>query len=59
MCMRLWDDLQAVTAGRACWVPRPERAEPWPEEAQAAFELAKRDADTMHKRLTAKPEQAA
>ena len=46
-------DLEAVVAGKACRRKRPERAEPWSEETQTAFELAVREHDRMHERLTA------
>jgi hypothetical protein len=51
--MALWDDLQAVAAGKACWIPRPERE--MGEAEQAAFELAMREYDMIHKRLTTSP----
>jgi hypothetical protein len=55
--MRLWEafaaDRAATKAGRPfSWVPRP-KAEPPSEESQAAFELAVRECDRMHERLTA------
>ena len=50
---RLLVDLEAVVAGKACRRKRPERAEPWSEETQTAFELAVREHDRMHERLTA------
>jgi hypothetical protein len=42
-CMRLLVDLRAVHAGRACWIPRPERE--LSEEAQQVFELRMCEAD--------------
>jgi hypothetical protein len=51
LCMALLANLEAVRAGLACWIPRPE-----PElgsEAEQAFKLAMRDADRMHDRLMA------
>jgi hypothetical protein len=48
---RLWPELMAVVAGRACWRKLPDRE--LSEEAVAALELAMRDADRMHERLTA------
>jgi hypothetical protein len=46
-------DLEAVVAGKACWRERPERAEPRSEETQTALELAVREYDRTHERLTA------
>jgi hypothetical protein len=55
--MRLWDDLQAVAAGKAEWIPRPERERT--EDEQDTFERQVREYDRMHARLTAKPPEAA
>jgi hypothetical protein len=55
--MRLWDDLQAVVAGKAEWIPRPARERT--EDQRDAFELAVREDDRMHARLTAKLPEAA
>jgi hypothetical protein len=48
--MWIWANVEAVTAGLAEWMPRPE-----PElsmEAEHLLELALRDSDRMHARLT-------
>jgi hypothetical protein len=49
-------DLGAVTKGRACWVPRPP-SECY-EETRVAFDLAMREYDSMHARLTAETPKA-
>ena len=49
--MSLWSDLEAVAAGKACWVPAPK-----PElgpEVQAVFEFRMREADRLAERLRA------
>jgi hypothetical protein len=51
--MRLWDDLQAVTAGRASWLKRPEPAEPMSEAAQDAYDRAMAEHDSIARRLAA------
>jgi hypothetical protein len=56
--MKLWPDLLAVAAGRACWRKLPA-AEPWSEETQAAFDRAMAEHDSMHRRLTAERPKAA
>jgi hypothetical protein len=48
--MRLWPDLQAVVAGKACWCKLPEPAQPWPDETQPAFELLTREVDAAYRR---------
>ena len=58
-CMRLMVDLQAVIAGKACWVPRPEPAEPWSEETQDAYDRLVAEVDMMHRRLTTPPPKPA
>jgi hypothetical protein len=49
--MRLWVDLEAVVAGKAEWIPRPERE--LGEAEQDAYDRAVRNADLMNARLTA------
>jgi len=50
VAMRLWEDLQAVAAGKACLIPRygPDK---WSDESAAA--LAIREVDRMSERLRA------
>jgi hypothetical protein len=50
--MALWPNLQAVVAGKACWRPRPESAEPWPEETEDVFDRLVAEFDRMAERLT-------
>jgi hypothetical protein len=56
-CMRLWVDLQAVVAGKACWIPRPEAE--LGEAAQDAFDRMVAEGDIMARRLTAEVPQDA
>jgi hypothetical protein len=55
--MRLWDDLQAVVSGRACWRKR-EPAEPMSEEAKDAFDRLVAEVDMMNRRLSAETPEA-
>jgi hypothetical protein len=54
VAMRLWEDLQAVSAGKAEWIPiyGPPH---WTEEQAAAFGLRMRESDRIAERLAAKP----
>jgi hypothetical protein len=54
LAMRLWEDLQAVCAGRAEWIPvyGPHK---WSEAAQDAFDRAVAMTDAMAKRLAEGP----
>jgi hypothetical protein len=47
--MRLWVDLQAVVAGKACWVPRPARE--LDESAQDALARAMAAVDLVAERF--------
>jgi hypothetical protein len=41
------------------WVPRPEPAEPWSEETQAAYDRLAAEIDSMHRRLMAETPEGA
>jgi len=49
--MRLWEDLQAVAAGKACWLPQP--GPPLSPDAEHAVALAVREIGRMADRLRA------
>jgi hypothetical protein len=48
---RLWPELEAVSTGNACWIPRPEHAEPWSEETKDTFDRLVAEFDRMAERL--------